>query len=126
MILWVFIEFFGVKIVITDIYRYFTDILPIFFQKFQHKRACSTVAIFSVEKSVFSYFSAKNRRFYRFFPDFSSDRYFLCFFFLVSAENRFFDDISVEKNDFLFSGHMAIALLMAFYQISARCRHKNV
>ena len=26
MILWVFIEFFGVKIVITDIYRYFTDI----------------------------------------------------------------------------------------------------
>ena len=50
MILWVFIEFFGVKIVITDIYQYFTDIyryfidilpilidiLPIFFQKFQH------------------------------------------------------------------------------------------
>ena len=27
MILEVFIEFFGVKIVITDIYRYFTDIL---------------------------------------------------------------------------------------------------
>ena len=26
MILWVFIEFFGVKIVITDIYRYFTNI----------------------------------------------------------------------------------------------------
>ena len=30
MILWVFIEFFGAKIVITDIYRYFIDILPIF------------------------------------------------------------------------------------------------
>ena len=47
MILWVFIKFFGVKIVITDIYRYFTDIyryLSIFFQKFLHKRACSTVA----------------------------------------------------------------------------------
>ena len=57
---WVFIEFFGVKIVITDIYRYFTDIyryfthilpiftniLPILFQKFQHKRAYSIVAIF--------------------------------------------------------------------------------
>ena len=26
MILWVFIEFFGVKIVISDIYRYFTNI----------------------------------------------------------------------------------------------------
>ena len=25
MILWVFIQFFGVKIIITDIYRYFTD-----------------------------------------------------------------------------------------------------
>ena len=35
MILWVFIEFFGVKIVITDIYRYFIDIyryLPIFYR----------------------------------------------------------------------------------------------
>ena len=30
MILWVFIEFFGVKIVITDIYRYFTDIYRYF------------------------------------------------------------------------------------------------
>ena len=48
--------FFRVKIVITGIYRYlpifyrylsiFTNILPIFFQKFQHKHACSTVAIF--------------------------------------------------------------------------------
>ena len=43
MILGVFIEFFGVKIVITDILPIFTDIsliftniLPIFFQKFQH------------------------------------------------------------------------------------------
>ena len=27
---WVFIEFFGVKIVITDIYRYFTDIYRYF------------------------------------------------------------------------------------------------
>ena len=43
MILRVFIEFFGVKIVITDILPIFTDILPIFidilrifFQKFQH------------------------------------------------------------------------------------------
>ena len=37
MILWVFIEFFGVKIVITDIYRYFTDIyryLLIFYRYF--------------------------------------------------------------------------------------------
>ena len=52
-------------------YRYLsilTDILQIFFQKFQHKRACSTVAMFWwKKKSVFSYFSAKNRRFYRFF-----------------------------------------------------------
>ena len=78
MILWVFIEFFGVKIIITDIYRYlliftnilsiFTNILSIFFQKFQHKRAYSTIAIFRW----------KNRLFYRFFPDFSSTFYSRC------------------------------------------------
>ena len=42
---------------------------------------------FSVEKSVFSDFSTKNRRFYRFFPDFSSGRFFLCFFFSMPVEN---------------------------------------
>ena len=87
MILWVFIKFFGVKIVITDIYRYFTDIyrylpifyryftdiLPIFFQKIPAQAHVLHSRDFSVEKSVFSDFSAKNRRFYRFFPDFSSD-----------------------------------------------------
>ena len=34
------------------------------------------------------------------FTDFSFDRFFLCFFFLVPAENRFFGDISAEKNRF--------------------------
>ena len=104
MILWVFIKNFGVKIVITDIYRYlpifyrylpiFTDIyryLPIFYQYFTDIYRYFTDIFskipaqarvlhsrdFSVEKSVFSDFSAKNRRFYRFFPDFSSDRFFL-------------------------------------------------
>ena len=62
---------------------------------------------FSMEKSVFPDFSAKNRRFYPFFPDFSSNRFFLCFFFSVPAENLFFGDISAEKNDFLFLGSMA-------------------
>ena len=32
MILWVFIEFFGVKIIITDIYRYFIDIYRYFYR----------------------------------------------------------------------------------------------
>ena len=105
MILWVFIEFFGVKIVITNIYRYFTDILPIFTDIFSEISAQARVLHnrdFSVEKLVFSDFLAKNRRFYRFFPDFSFDRFSLCFFFSVPAENRFFGDISTEKNDFLF------------------------
>ena len=106
MILWVFIEFFGVKIVITDIYRYlpiFTDILPIFTDIFSEIPAQAHVlhsGDFSVENSVFSEFSVKNQRFYRFPPDFSSDRFFLCFFFSVPAENRFFGDISVEKTNF--------------------------
>ena len=87
MILWVFIKFFGVKIVITDIYRYFTDIYRYFtdiyryftdiFSKIPAQARVLHSRDFSVEKSVFSDFSTKNRRFYRFFPDFSSDRFFL-------------------------------------------------
>ena len=47
-------------------YRYlsiFIDILPIFFHKFQHKRACSTVSIFQW----------KNRFFFRFFEEKSAN-----------------------------------------------------
>ena len=98
MILWVFIKFFGVKIVITDIYQYlpiftdiyrylpifyrylpiFTDILPIFFQKFLHKRACSTIAIFRWKNRFFPIFRRKIGDFTDFSPifpliDFSSD-----------------------------------------------------
>ena len=60
MILWVFIEFFGVKIVITDIYRYFTDI----FSKIPAQARMLHGRDFSMEKSVFSDFSVINRRFY--------------------------------------------------------------
>ena len=91
MILWVFIEFFGVKIVITDIYRYFTHIYRYFSEIPAQVRVLHSCD-FSVEKSVFSDFSVKNRRFYQFF---------LCFFFSVPAENRFFGDVSIEKTDFL-------------------------
>ena len=102
MILWVFIKIFGVKIVITDFYRFlpifyrylpiftdiyryftdilpiFTDILPIFFQKFLHKRACSTVAIFRWKNRFFPIFRRKIGDFTDFSPispliDFSSD-----------------------------------------------------
>ena len=85
MILWVFIKFFGVKIVITDIYQIFYRYLPIFyrylsifFQKFLHKRACSTVAIFGWKNRVFPIFRRKIGDFTDFSPifhlvDFSSD-----------------------------------------------------
>ena len=45
-------------------YRY----LPIFFHKFQHKRACSTVAIFQWKIGFFSIFQLK----IGYFTDFSS------------------------------------------------------
>ena len=86
----------------------FTDILPIFIDIFSKIYAQARVLHsrdFSMEKSVFFDFSAKNRRFYRFFPDFSFDR----FFFSVPAENRFFGEISAEKTDFLFP---ALTILM--------------
>ena len=91
--------------IFTDIYRYFTDIYRYFTDIFSKIPAQARVLHsrdFSMEKSVFSDFSPKNRRFYRFFPDFFSDRFFLRFFFSVPAENRFFGEISVEKTDFLF------------------------
>ena len=58
---------------------------------------------FSVEKSAFSKFLAKNRQFYRFF-DF---RLSFAKIFFMPTENRFFGDISVEKSDFfvLLSDH---------------------
>ena len=92
MILWVFIKIFEVKIVITDIYRYlpifyrylpiFTDILLIFYRYFTNIYRYFTDIFskipaqarvlhsrdFSVEKYVFSDFSAKNRRFLPIFP----------------------------------------------------------
>ena len=73
MILWIFIKFFRVKIIITDIYRYlpiFFNILPIFIDIFSKIPAQARVLHsrdFSVEKTVFSDFSVKNRQFYRFF-----------------------------------------------------------
>ena len=81
-------------------YRYFINI----FSEISAQARVLHSRDFSVEKLVFSEFSAKNQRFYRFFLDFSSDKFFLCFFFSVPTENRFFDDISAEKNDFLFPG----------------------
>ena len=57
MILWVFIEFFGVKIVIIDIYRYFTDI----FSDIAAQARVLHSRDFSMEKSTFFDFSVKNR-----------------------------------------------------------------
>ena len=56
--------------IFTDIYRYFTDILPIFFQKFLHKRACSTVAIFRWKNRFFPIFRRKIGGFTDFSPIF--------------------------------------------------------
>ena len=56
--------------IFTDIYRYFTDIYRYFtdiFSKIHTQARVLHSHDFSVEKSVFSNFSAKNRRFYRFF-----------------------------------------------------------
>ena len=60
--------------IFTDIYRYFTDILRIIFQKFQHKRACSTVTIFRWKNRYFPIFRRKIDD----FTDFSSAFSFLC------------------------------------------------
>ena len=83
--------FTDILLIFIDIYRY----LPIFYQYFfknssTSARACSIVGIFRW----------KNQRFYQFVLR----SIFLCFFFSMPAKNRFFDNISIEKNDFLFLG----------------------
>ena len=92
MILWVFIKIFGVKIVITDIYRYlpifyrylpiFYRYLPIFYQYF-FKNSCTSARapqsrFFGGKIGFFSIFRRKIGDFTDFFPifpliDFSSD-----------------------------------------------------
>ena len=110
MILWVFIKNFGVKIVITDIYRYlpifyrylpiFCRYLPIFYRYF-FENSCTSVRVpqsqfFGGKIGFFRFFGEKSA----ILPIFS--RFFLLFFFSVPAENRFFDEISAEKTNFLF------------------------
>ena len=70
---------FGVKIVISDIYRYFTYITDIFSEISAQARVLHSCD-FLVEKSIFSDFSAKNRPFYKIF---------LCFSFSVPAKTDF-------------------------------------
>ena len=53
MILWVFIEFFGVKIVITDIYRYFTDI---FFRNSSTSACAPQSRFFGVKSAILPIF----------------------------------------------------------------------
>ena len=91
-------------------YRYlpiFTDILPIFyryfidiFSKIPAQARVLYSRDFSVEKSVFSDFSAKNRRFYRFFPDFSSGRFFPLIFLLCASRKPIFRRNIGRKNRF--------------------------
>ena len=103
MILWVFIKTFGVKIVITDILPIFTNIYRHFFRNSCTSARAPQSRFFGEKIGIFRFFGEKSV-ILPIFPDFSSDRFFLCFYFSVPAENRFFGDISVEKNDFLFPG----------------------
>ena len=109
MILWVFIEFFEVKIVITDIYRYlsiFYRYLPIFYRYFFRNSSTSARVpqsrFFGGKIDIFRFFDEKSI----ILPIFP--RFFLCFFFSVLAENRFFNDISAKKNDILFPDFMLV------------------
>ena len=63
MILWVFIEFFGVQIVITDIYRYFTNIYlyftDIFFRNSSTSARAPQSRFFGGKINFFSIFRRK-------------------------------------------------------------------
>ena len=98
MILWVFIEFFGVKIVITDILPIYIDIYQYFTDIFSEIPAHAYVLHsrdFLVEKSVFSNFT----------PIFFYFRLSFAKIFSMPAENQFFCDISAEKSEFFVLGY---------------------
>ena len=84
-------------------YRYlpiFTDIFPIFFQKFQHKRVCSTVAIFRWKNRYFPIFQRKIDNFTDFSPIFPLIGFFSAFSFQCKLKI----DFSTEKTDFFVPG----------------------
>ena len=64
MILWIFIEFFGVKIVISDIYRYFTDIyryfIDIFFRNSKTSVSAPQSHFFVGKIDIFRFFGEKS------------------------------------------------------------------
>ena len=74
-------------------YRY----LPIFFQKFLHKCARAPQSQFFDGKIGSFLFFGEKSTILPIFP-----RFFFCFFFSMPTENRFLNDISAEKNEFLF------------------------
>ena len=86
-------------------YRYlpiFYRYLPIFYRYFfrnSKTSVSSPQSYFSLEKSIFSDFFGEKSTILLISP-----RFFLCFFFSVPAENRFFDDRSAEKIDFFVPG----------------------
>ena len=84
MILWVFIEFFGIKIVITDIYRYFTDILPIFSDIFRYFFRNSST---STRVPQLRFFDGKID-FFRFFDEKSTILSIFPLFFLLGAGRK--------------------------------------
>ena len=76
---------------------------------------------FSVEKLVISNFSMKNRGFYRFFTDFSSNRLSVAKIFFVSANNRFFYGISGKKSDFFVHGRSHVAMMSRHWMADIIC-----
>ena len=56
MILWVFIKIFGVKIVITDIYRYLSIFYRYFFRNFSTRARAPQSRFFGVKIGIFPNF----------------------------------------------------------------------
>ena len=83
-------DFMGIYIIFlsqNNHYRY----LPILFHKFQHKRVCSTVAIFRWKNRYFPIFRRKIGDFTNFFSAFSSRcRSKTDFSGFINLKNRFF------------------------------------
>ena len=93
-ILYDFMSIYRIFLSQNSHYRY----LPIFYRYFFRNSSTSARApqsrFFSGKIGIFRFFGEKSA----ILPIFP--RFFLCFFFSVPAENRFFDDISTEKKRF--------------------------
>ena len=106
MILWVFIEFFGIKIVIRLSKNHYDLILKTGFDLSQNIPYLLIFYRYNfIEISGISDISSIFRQFFIYFFDFLANQLSVGNIVSGPIDNRYFDDITIEKTEILFLAH---------------------